>query len=63
MDDTTETETLSAWDKGKAEARKRFGQDTTESDEKGVATTDTRGGAAVGIAEARRRFGQAAKQK
>jgi hypothetical protein len=53
MDDQSETETTtpSAWDKGKAEAHKRFGQAKPSDD-----TTPTTG-AAAGIAEARRRFG------
>jgi hypothetical protein len=62
MDDETETTTPTGWDKGKAEAAKRFGQAKTNSDEKGVHTVDTPGGAAAGIAEARRRFGKTTKR-
>jgi hypothetical protein len=44
-----EEQTLSPWDKGKAEAAKRFGNTKPATD-----TPAT--GAAAGIAEARRRF-------
>ncbi|WP_248760224.1 hypothetical protein [Pseudarthrobacter sp. SSS035] len=55
MADDTQDQTISAWDKGKAEAAKRFGKDKPAADAPAT-------GAAAGIAEARRRFGQTAEQ-
>lgn len=57
----TEQNAASGWDKGKAEAAKRFGkaqpkQQPTEQQET-TQPADTQTGPAAGIAEARRRFG------
>ncbi|MDI3211700.1 hypothetical protein [Arthrobacter sp. AL12] len=57
MADTTDTEDhpISAWDKGKAEAAKRFGNAKPSPNTPAAGT-------AAGIAEARRRFGHTTKQ-
>lgn len=58
----TEQQTISGWDKGKAEALKRFGKQEQQKPavltDKDQQPAETHTGPAAGIAEARRRFGR-----